>query len=115
MTKLNRLVVVSFIVMGLVCASVPVSAVEEGEAKQFWDQCLIKISPKCTLDIVEGIFGNGTVADSCCPELIQEGKLCYDILTNYIADRPIYISRRTEFLKKRDDLWTHCGSASKTA
>ncbi|XP_010525360.1 PREDICTED: uncharacterized protein LOC104803175 [Tarenaya hassleriana] len=110
MAKLNNSMVMFFVVVAFAYASMHVIAVEEGEPKQLWDQCLTKINPKCALDIVEGIFGNGTISDSCCPELIKEEKLCYDTLIKYMTSRPIYIAREAEYLKKSDDLWTRCAA-----
>lgn len=104
-----------FIVVALVCAFVPVFSVEEVEAKSVWDTCLIKITPKCALDIIDAVFGNGTVSYSCCHDLVQEGKMCHDTLIKYISDRPGLITKETQYLKKRDDLWTHCVSISKFA
>ncbi|XP_010544036.1 PREDICTED: uncharacterized protein LOC104816777 [Tarenaya hassleriana] len=117
MAKFNikKIVVFSVVVVALVHAIVPISAIEEGEPKQLWDQCLTKMTPKCTLDIVESVFWNGTVSDVCCHELVQEGKLCHDILIKYMADRPSFIAREAEYLKRRDDVWNHCASISTSA
>ncbi|KAL9308801.1 putative Prolamin-like domain-containing protein [Arabidopsis thaliana] len=52
---------------------------------------------------------------SCCHDLVQEGKVCHDNLIKYIADRPSLIGREAQYLKKRDDVWSHCVSISKTA
>ncbi|KAL1208527.1 hypothetical protein V5N11_008007 [Cardamine amara subsp. amara] len=103
-----------FVVVALVCAFVPVLSVEEAEAKALWNTCLVKITPKCALDIISVVFGNGTISDSCCHDLVQEGKLCHDTLIKYISDRPSLIVKEAQFLKKRDDLWAHCVSISKT-
>ncbi|CAN8241505.1 unnamed protein product [Cochlearia groenlandica] len=62
------------------------------------------------LDIIGVVFGNGTITDSCCQDLVEEGKVCHDTLIKYIADRPSLIKNETQFLKKRDDLWAHCVS-----
>ncbi|EOA34787.1 hypothetical protein CARUB_v10022364mg, partial [Capsella rubella] len=69
----------------------------------------------CALDIVAVVFGNATIIDSCCHDLVQEGKVCHDNLIKYIADRPALIARETQYLKKSDDLWSHCVAISKTA
>ncbi|EOA36025.1 hypothetical protein CARUB_v100221180mg, partial [Capsella rubella] len=55
------------------------------------------------------------ITDSCCHDLVQEGKVCHDNLIKYIADRPALIARETQYLKKSDDLWSHCVAISKTA
>ncbi|EFH64482.1 hypothetical protein ARALYDRAFT_315391 [Arabidopsis lyrata subsp. lyrata] len=102
MAKLSSHITTLFIVVALVCAFVPVFSVEEAEAKSLWDTCLV-------------VFGNGTLYESCCHNLVQEGKVCHDNLIKYIADRPSLIGRETQYLKKRDDLWSHCVSISKTA
>ncbi|ESQ50217.1 hypothetical protein EUTSA_v10002202mg [Eutrema salsugineum] len=93
-----------FIVVALVCAFVPAFSVEEGEAKTLWDTCLLKITPKCALDII------GVVLETE-PSLM----LCHDTLIKYISDRPHLVANETQYLKKRDDLWTHCVSVTKTA
>ncbi|KAG7585382.1 Prolamin-like domain [Arabidopsis thaliana x Arabidopsis arenosa] len=115
MAKLSSHVTALFIVVALVCAFVPVFSVEEAEAKTLWDTCLVKITPKCALNIIAVVFGNGTLIESCCQDLVQEGKVCHDNLIKYIADRPSLIGRETQYLKKRDDVWSHCVSISKTA
>ncbi|ESQ50226.1 hypothetical protein EUTSA_v10002239mg [Eutrema salsugineum] len=104
-----------FIVVALVCAFVPAFSVEEGEAKTLWDTCLLKITPKCALDIIGVVFGNGTITDACCHDLVEEGKVCHDTLIKYISDRPHLVANETQYLKKRDDLWIHCISVTKTA
>ncbi|EOA34105.1 hypothetical protein CARUB_v10022271mg [Capsella rubella] len=115
MAQFNSQITMLFIVVALVCAFVPVYSVEDSEAKSLWDTCLVKISPKCALDIVAVVFGNATITDSCCHDLVQEGKVCHDNLIKYIADRPALIARETQYLKKSDDLWSHCVAISKTA
>ncbi|XP_010556052.1 PREDICTED: uncharacterized protein LOC104825422 [Tarenaya hassleriana] len=114
MTKLNIKIVVALAVVSVVYASLPIFAIEEGEPKQLWDECLTKMSPKCTLDIVEEIFWNGTVSDVCCRELVLEGKVCHDTLIKYMADRPSFIAREPEYLAKKDALWTRCVSIKTT-
>ncbi|KAH0910691.1 hypothetical protein HID58_034012 [Brassica napus] len=79
-----------------ICAFVPAFSVEEAEAKSLWDTCLLKISPKCALDIIEG-------------------KMCHDTLIKYIAEKPHLVAHETKYLKKSDDLWTHCVSISQIA
>ncbi|KAF2538753.1 hypothetical protein F2Q68_00020785 [Brassica cretica] len=64
----------------LICAFVPAFSVEEAEAKSLWDTCLLKISPKCALDIIDVVFENLTITDACCHDLVQEGKMCHDTL-----------------------------------
>ncbi|KAJ4876141.1 hypothetical protein Rs2_41159 [Raphanus sativus] len=98
-----------------ICAFVPAFSVEDAEAKSLWDTCLLKISPKCALDVIGVVFENGTITDACCHDLFQEGKMCHDTLIKYIADRPLLVSHETHYLKKSDDLWTHCVSISQTA
>ncbi|VVB17319.1 unnamed protein product [Arabis nemorensis] len=89
-------------------------AVDENEPKNLWDKCVVPISPKCALDIIDQVFGNGTVSDSCCRELVKEGKECHDTLIKYIANRPSLSASETKYLKKRDELWAQCVSVSKT-
>ncbi|KAL1209296.1 hypothetical protein V5N11_035378 [Cardamine amara subsp. amara] len=115
MTKLNTQITILFVVLAFACAFVPAFSVEESEAKSLWDTCVVKITPKCALDIIAVVFGNATISDSCCHELVQEGKVCHDTLIKYIADRPTLIAQETQYLKKRDDLWNHCVSISTTA
>ncbi|KAL9309975.1 putative Prolamin-like domain-containing protein [Arabidopsis thaliana] len=98
MAKLSSHVTALFIVVALVCAFNPVFSVEEAEAKSLWNTCLF-------LEMIE----------SCCHDLVQEGKVCHDNLIKYIADRPSLIGREIQILKKRDDVWSHCVSISKTA
>ena len=81
--------------------------------KKLWDQCVVKISPKCALNIISQVFGNGVVSIPCCQELVQEGKECHDTLVKYIADRPSLIGNESKYLLKRDEVWTHCVSVSK--
>ncbi|CAN7092289.1 unnamed protein product [Brassica rapa subsp. narinosa] len=109
-----------FIVVALICAFIPAFSVEEAEAKSLWDTCLLKISPKCALDIIGVVFENLTITDACCHDLVQEGKMCHDTLIKYIAEKPHLVAHETEYfkkkyLKKSDDLWTHCVSVSQTA
>ncbi|ESQ31997.1 hypothetical protein EUTSA_v10005483mg [Eutrema salsugineum] len=92
MAKLS-ITMVFFLVLVVTSAYVPSFAVEETETKKLWDQCVIKISPKCALDIIGQIFGNGVVSE------------CHDTLIKYIADRPILIVNETKYLQKRDELW----------
>ncbi|VVB16626.1 unnamed protein product [Arabis nemorensis] len=114
MAKFSTQQIALFIVVALVCAFVPVYSVEEVEAKTLWDTCLLKITPKCALDIIDVVFGDGTLSNSCCHDLVEEGKMCHDKLIKYISDRPSLIAKESQYLKKRDDLWTHCVSISKT-
>ncbi|KAF8114647.1 hypothetical protein N665_0035s0026 [Sinapis alba] len=66
----------------------------------------------CALDIIGVVFESETIPNACCHDLVQEGKICHDVLIKYIADIPHLITK----LKKRDDLWTHCVSVdSQTA
>ena len=115
MARLTSNVIALFIVVALVCAFVPVFSVEEAEAKSLWNTCLVKITPKCALNIIYVVFENGALIESCCYDLVQEGKVCHDNLIKYIADRPSLIGRKAQYLKKRDDVWSHCVSISKTA
>ena len=115
MARLTSNVIALFIVVALVCAFVPVFSVEEAEAKSLWNTCLVKITPKCALNIIYVVFGNGTLIESCCHDLVQEGKVCHDNLIKYIADRPSLIGREAQYLKKRDDVLSQCVSISKTA
>ncbi|CAN8241549.1 unnamed protein product [Cochlearia groenlandica] len=115
MTKFNSRIFIMVVVLALVCSFVPALSVEESEAKSLWDTRLVKITPKCALDIIGVIFGNGTITDSCCHDLVEEGKVCHDTLIKYIADRPSLINNETQFLKKRDDLWAYCVSISTIA
>ncbi|EFH38698.1 hypothetical protein ARALYDRAFT_497454 [Arabidopsis lyrata subsp. lyrata] len=96
MSKFSSQITTLFIVVALVCVFVPVFSVEEAEAKSLWNTCLVKITPKCALDIIEG-------------------KVCHDTLIKYIADKPMLIAHETEYLKKSADLWNHCVSISKIA
>ncbi|EOA34046.1 hypothetical protein CARUB_v10021553mg [Capsella rubella] len=114
MSKFSAQVSLLFIVVALVGAFVPVFSVDEGEVKTLWDTCLVKITPKCALNIIAVVFGNGTLSDLCCSDLVKEGKLCHDTLIKYIAYRPSLIAHETEYLKKRDEVWNHCVSISKT-
>jgi len=98
-----------------VCAFVPAFSVEEVEANLLWNTCLVKITPKCALDIIAAVFENGTMSDLCCNDLVKEGKVCYDTLIKYIVDKPMLIAHETEYLKKSDDLSKHCVSISKSA
>lgn len=66
MTKLSSKMATIFVVLAMVYVSVSAFAVEEGEAKKLWDTCLLKIRPKCALDIIGYVFGNGTISVSCC-------------------------------------------------
>nr|ABI34045.1 unknown [Arabidopsis thaliana] len=115
MAKLSSHVIALFIVVALVYAFVPVFSVKEAETKSLWNTCLVKITPKCALNIIYVVFGNGTLIESCCHDLVQEGKMCHDNLIKYIADRRSLIGREAQYLKKRDDVWSHCVSISKTA
>ncbi|KAG7532998.1 Prolamin-like domain [Arabidopsis thaliana x Arabidopsis arenosa] len=115
MSKFSSQITTLFIVVALVCAFVPVFSVEEAEAKSLWNTCLVKITPKCALDIIAVVFENGTISDPCCNDLVKEGKVCHDTLIKYIADKPMLIAHETEYLKKSDDLWNHCVSISKSA
>ncbi|KAL9285982.1 putative Prolamin-like domain-containing protein [Arabidopsis thaliana] len=100
----------------LLCVRLLLSfSIKEAEAKSLWDTCLVKITLKCALSIIVVVFGNGTIIESCCNAFVQEGKMCHDNLIKYIADRPSLIGRETQYLKKRDDVWSHCVSISKTA
>ncbi|KAJ0240929.1 Prolamin-like domain-containing protein [Hirschfeldia incana] len=110
----SRITIV-FIVVAFVCAFVPAFSVEDAEAKSLWNTCLLKISPKCALDVIGVVFENGTITDACCQDLVQEGKMCHDSLIKYIAERPLLVSHETQYLKKSGDLWTHCVSISQTA
>ncbi|KAF8106681.1 hypothetical protein N665_0135s0026, partial [Sinapis alba] len=74
------------------------------EAKSLWNTCLLKISPKYVLDIIGVIVENGTITDSCCHALVQEGKVCHDTLIKYFADRPLLVSHEIQYLKKSNDL-----------
>ncbi|XP_010494196.1 PREDICTED: uncharacterized protein LOC104771378 [Camelina sativa] len=113
MAKFTSQIAMLFIVVALVCAFVPVFSVDESEAKSLWDTCLVKISPHCALNTIAVVFGNTTINDSCCHDLVQEGKVCHDTLIKYIADRPALIARETLYLKRRDELWNHCVAISK--
>ncbi|ESQ28585.1 hypothetical protein EUTSA_v10019422mg, partial [Eutrema salsugineum] len=93
---------------------VPSFAVEETEPKKLWDQCVVKISPKCALDIIVQDFGNGVVSIPCCQELVKEGKSVTIPLSNIFADRPTLIANETKYLQKRDELWAQCVSVSKS-
>ncbi|KAL0713175.1 hypothetical protein Bca4012_020153 [Brassica carinata] len=104
-----------FIVVSLVFAFVPAFSFEDAEAKSLWDTCLLKISPICALDVIGVVFENGNITDACCHDLVQEGKVCHDSLIKYIAERLLLVSHETQYLKKDDDLWTHCVSISQTA
>ncbi|AED93918.1 Prolamin-like domain [Arabidopsis suecica] len=115
MAKFNSQITTLFIVVALVCAFVPAFSVEEAEANLLWNTCLVKITPKCALDIIVVVFENGTMPDPCCNDLVKEGKVCHDTLIKYIADKPMLIAHETEYLKKSDDLWKHCVSISKSA
>ncbi|EOA12640.1 hypothetical protein CARUB_v10027597mg [Capsella rubella] len=113
MSKVTTQITTLFIVVALVCSFVPVYSIEEVEAKLLWDTCLVKITLKCALNIISVVFGNGTIFYPCCNDLIKEGKVCHDTLTKYtlikyIADRPNLIAHETEYLKKRDEVWTLC-------
>ncbi|CAN7029824.1 unnamed protein product [Brassica oleracea var. botrytis] len=109
-----------FIVVALVCAFVPAFSVEEAEAKLLWDTCLLRISPKCALEIIGAGFENLTIIDACCYDLVQKVKMCHDTLIKYIAEKPHLVAHETEYLTKQyltesDALWTHCVSISQTA
>ncbi|KAH0858785.1 hypothetical protein HID58_087046 [Brassica napus] len=100
-----------FIVVALVCAFLPAFSVEEAEAKSLWDTCLLKISPKCALDIIGVVFENLTITDACCHDLVQEGKMCHDTLIKYIAEKPHLVAHETEYLTKQAEaklLWDTC-------
>ena len=99
MAKLN-IIMVSFVVLIVSNTCIPSLAVEENEPKKLWDQCVVKISPKCALNIISQVFGNGVVSIPCCQELVQEGKECHDILVKYIADRPSLIRNESKYLRK---------------
>ncbi|KAF8106657.1 hypothetical protein N665_0135s0002 [Sinapis alba] len=103
------------IVVALVCEFVLAFFVEDAKAKLVWDTCLLKINPKCALDIIGVVFKIGTINDACCHDLVQERKVCHDTLIKYIADRPLLISHETQYLKKNANLWAHCVSISQTA
>ena len=115
MSKFNSQITMLFIVLALVCAFVPAFSIEEAEANLLWKTCLVKITPKCALDIIAAVFENGTMHDPCCNDLVKEGKVCHDTLIKYIADKPMLIAHETEYLKKSDDLWKHCFSISESA
>ncbi|AEE77642.1 inhibitor/lipid-transfer protein/seed storage 2S albumin superfamily protein (DUF784) [Arabidopsis thaliana] len=115
MSKFNSQITMLFIVLALVCAFVPAFSAEEAEANLLWKTCLVKITPKCALDIIAAVFENGTMPDPCCNDLVKEGKVCHDTLIKYIADKPMLIAHETEYLKKSDDLWKHCFSISESA
>ncbi|EOA14639.1 hypothetical protein CARUB_v10027897mg [Capsella rubella] len=114
MSKFSSKITLLFNVVALVCVFVPVFSVEEVKVKSLWDTCLVKITPKCTFNIIAVIFGNGTLSDLCCNDLVKERKVCHDTLIKYIVDRPSLIAHETEYLKTRDDVWNHCISISKT-
>ena len=78
-------------------------------------KCLLKISPKCVLDIIGVVFENITITDACCHDLVQEAKMCHSTLIKYIAEKPHLVAHETKYLKKSDDLWTHCVSILQTA
>ncbi|XP_056854571.1 uncharacterized protein LOC130504016 [Raphanus sativus] len=101
---------VSFVILVVAGTCIPSLAVEENEPKKLWDQCIVKISPKCALHIISQVFGNGVASVPCCQELVQEGKECYDKL---VADRPSLIGNESKYLQKRDEVWAHCESVSK--
>ena len=115
MTKFNSPITTLLIVLALGCAFVPALSIKESEAKSVWNTCVVKITPKCVLDIIAVVFENATISDSCCYEHVQEGKVCHDTLIKYIADKPTLIAQETHYLKKRDDLWNHCVSIFTTA
>ncbi|ESQ50211.1 hypothetical protein EUTSA_v10002170mg [Eutrema salsugineum] len=115
MTSYTSQLTTLFVVVVLVCALVPAFSVVEGETKTLWDTCFLKITPKSALDIIGIVFGNRTITDVCCHDLVGEGKVCHDVLIKYISDRPHLVANETQYLKKRDDLWTHCVSVTKTA
>ncbi|KAG2261993.1 hypothetical protein Bca4012_013343 [Brassica carinata] len=109
----HNVIMVSVIVLVVASTFIPSLAVEENEPKKLWDQCVVKISPKCALHIISQVFGNGVASIPCCQELVQEGKECHDTLIKYIADRPSLIGNKLKYLKKRDEVWSYCVSVSK--
>nr|VDD37869.1 unnamed protein product [Brassica oleracea] len=46
MAKLN-VIMVSFVILVVASTCIPSLAVEENEPKKLWNQCVVKISPKC--------------------------------------------------------------------
>ncbi|CAF1992364.1 unnamed protein product [Brassica oleracea var. botrytis] len=112
MAKLN-VIMVSFVILFVASTCIPSLAVEENEPKKLWDQCVVKISPKCALNIISQFFGSGVVSIPCCQELVKEGKVCHDTLVKYIAERPSLIGNESKYLQKRDEVWAHCLSVSK--
>ncbi|KAF8069723.1 hypothetical protein N665_1138s0010 [Sinapis alba] len=114
MVNLN-VIMVSFVILVMASTFIPSLAVEENEPTMLWDQCVVKISPKCALHIISQVFGNGVASIPCCQELVQEGKECHDSLVKYIADRPSLIGNEPKYLQKRDEVWAHCVSVSKAS
>nr|VDD37864.1 unnamed protein product [Brassica oleracea] len=112
MAKLN-VIMVSFVILVVASKCIPSVAVEENEPKKLWNQCVVKISPKCALNIISQVFGSGVVSIPCCQELVKEGKECHDTLVKYIAERPSLIGNESKYLQKRDEVWAHCVSVSK--
>lgn len=76
--------------------------------------CCSNQSKVCIGYIIDQVFGNGADSDSCCRELVKEGKECHDKLIKYIADRPSLSASEPKYLKKRDELWATCVAVSKT-
>ncbi|WZZ73355.1 hypothetical protein YC2023_084725 [Brassica napus] len=106
MAKLN-VIMVSFVILVVASTCIPSLAVEENEPKKLWNQCVVKISPKCALNIISQVFGSGIVFIPCCQELVKEGKECHDTLVKYIAERPSLIGNESKYLQKRDEVWAH--------
>ncbi|KAL9811992.1 putative Prolamin-like domain-containing protein [Arabidopsis thaliana] len=88
MAKFNSQISTRFIVVALVCAFVPAFSVEEVEANLLWNTCLVKITPKCALDIIAAVFKNGTMSDPCCNDLVKEGKCVTIRLLNILQINP---------------------------
>ncbi|AED93920.1 inhibitor/lipid-transfer protein/seed storage 2S albumin superfamily protein, putative (DUF784) [Arabidopsis thaliana] len=72
MAKFNSQITTLFIVVALVCAFVPAFSVEKAEANLLWNNCLVKITPKCALDIIAAVFENGTMSDPCLQRLLRD-------------------------------------------
>ncbi|WZZ73343.1 hypothetical protein YC2023_084713 [Brassica napus] len=105
MAKLN-VIMVSFVILVVASTCIP-SLAEENEPKKLWNQCVVKISLKCALNIISQVFGSGVVSIPCCQELVKEGKECHDTLVKYIAERPSLIGNESKYLQKRDEVWAH--------
>ncbi|ESQ30135.1 hypothetical protein EUTSA_v10012072mg [Eutrema salsugineum] len=75
---------------------------------RFLEDCTNKLSPKCGMEMTEGLVNDKPVSGECCEDILKIGIDCHQGLMTFVFSTYELKDVAYEILPRSKKIWNHC-------